>query len=542
MARSKNNRSRASNQTQNQPTTHIKQHCRCVKCVTIQNLDGKNFSAPASLGHRNPQDVIDSISYYWRMLPTDAKHFLQQSPSQLNLRKFVDFWSEPQRIDNARGSYASSISGSCWILALNYLFLDKLVEAQSLILHGSFMQECVYRPIEDIATLCNATDDPVDETLTIYRDAFLATTKQSMESFLHKALPPDYRRRMSFAGKAKGHSIVGDYVNFISNDWNGVSSSTAVAFRRQPKVADKAFIEVVLINSDTNEQSTVTFGMSTTLKLVFNNFADEQGVSLRSLRFTHDGKLLFLSSVGNKTAEQLGIKHLDTIHVSSTTYSTQVVPSPPKKNSTGESTSRANLKSRGKGRRKKCTPVSPGTGNSSDNHEQDKIRHSVLLSRVFEEAQSILKSIRQRLNSLCIQRTLPKQKRSSRTKSKAAVAPMPNPSTAGISAGKAGKTQFVVQVGESCNLYKTTKRVARSLQQQQLVVTDLHGMTKEEALFKLDSSLPQWTETAMEGSYPFVIGVKIICGSGSQVLSEAVANWVRQNASVSNAPKNFYGA
>jgi len=178
---------------------------------------------------------------------------------------------------------------------------------------------------------------------------------------------------------------------------------------------------------------------------------------------------------------------------------------------------------------------------STNNYEKDKIQHSKQLSHVLDEAQPLLKSIRQRLNSLNIERTLPKQKRSSQKKSKATVAPIWNPSTTGIG-GKAGKSHVVVQVGESCNLYKTMKRPAHSLQQQKPIVTDLHGLTKEEALSTLNSSLPQWTDIAMKGSYPFVIPVKIVCGGGSQVLSEAVENWVRQTGNVCNAPKNLYYA
>ena len=67
----------------------------------------------------------------------------------------------------------------------------------------------------------------------------------------------------------------------------------------------------------------------------------------------------------------------------------------------------------------------------------------------------------------------------------------------------------------------------------------LRGLTREEALSKLDSSLSQWTVITMKGSDPFVIPVKIACEGGSRVLiEEAVENWVRQNASVSNVPKN----
>jgi DNA-nicking Smr family endonuclease len=518
-------------------------NCSCVQCVTERSLSGKNSSTPASLGHRNPQDVMDSLDYHWKVLTPGVKHLLLDNPGQLHLKKLVDFWSQPQHIESTRGSCASSISGSSWFMALNYLFLDKLVEAQALILHGSFMQECVCKPIEYIAALCNTNEGVISSNLRIYLDAFFMTrTKQSMEAFLHKALPDDYRRRMSFACQAyrtDGHRIVDDYVNFVSNDWNGASSPSAVAATHRTKCADNTSIEVIFMKSDTNEESAVKIGMSTTMKSVFNNYADEQGLPLRSLRFTHAGQLLFLSSAGNKTTEQLGIQHHDIVHVSSTISSAQATPSSAssqKKSKSRKSALRSNKKGKGKSRRKQCSPT-PAFNDASD-YEQDKIQHSKQLSFVFEEAQPILKSIRQMLNSLTIERTLPKKKRQNKKYSKvAAVTPVCNPPAAG---GKAGKTHFTVQVGEYCNLYKTTKRPARSLQQQKPIVTDLHGLSKDEALSKLDSSLPQWTDIAMQGSYPFVIPVMIVCGGGNQVLSETVEKWIREKGNVSNAPKNFY--
>jgi len=107
--------------------------------------------------------------------------------------------------------------------------------------------------------------------------------------------------------------------------------------------------------------------------------------------------------------------------------------------------------------------------------------------------------------------------------------------------GKAGKTQFIIQVGEVSNLYKTTKpsSAGRGRRQDDIMI-DLHGLTAEEAVHRLDNSLPSWIETAMKGTYPFVIPVKIVCGGGSQILAEVVENWIKQNDHVANAPKNMY--
>ena len=80
--------------------------------------------------------------------------------------------------------------------------------------------------------------------------------------------------------------------------------------------------------------------------------------------------------------------------------------------------------------------------------------------------------------------------------------------------GKAGKVSYPVHVGKKANLYKTSKSPNTTP-----LIVDLHGCTSDEAFAKLDSSLPQWMETAMKDEYPWVVPVDIICGGGSQILS-----------------------
>ena len=71
-----------------------------------------------------------------------------------------------------------------------------------------------------------------------------------------------------------------------------------------------------------------------------------------------------------------------------------------------------------------------------------------------------------------------------------------------------------------------------------LPTLDLHGYTREEALHKLDEALKTWVDNAMRGQYPFVKQATIVCGCGSQVLSETVDEWIKTNKKVSNAPKS----
>ena len=198
-----------------------------------------------------------------------------------------------------------------------------------------------------------------------------------------------------------------------------------------------------------------------------------------------------------------------------------------------------NKKSKGKKKKHRKSNKKRSTQPASFENEGDKLKeqHSQSLSRVFEEADATFRSIRQKVEAMNLERTLPKEKRS-RPKLKAEPAePIDNPPADGL-AGKAGKTHFIVQVGETNNLYNTrgskqsAGRIAREV--------DLHGCTQEEALAKLDECLPEWVDTAMKGEYPWVITAKIVCGGGSQVLSEAVEGWIKRNPNVSNAPKNLY--
>lgn len=73
----------------------------------------------------------------------------------------------------------------------------------------------------------------------------------------------------------------------------------------------------------------------------------------------------------------------------------------------------------------------------------------------------------------------------------------------------------------------------------QPITIDLHGYSRDEALETLDKSLPGWVETAMKGESPWVTPVDIVCGGGSQLLSETVKGWIRANRQVANRPKSI---
>ena len=160
------------------------------------------------------------------------------------------------------------------------------------------------------------------------------------------------------------------------------------------------------------------------------------------------------------------------------------------------------------------------------------------INRVHEEAESTFKEIRQRIEAENLKRTAPKEKKPSR-KSKLSDQTENTFLATDIGGKKAGKSQFIINVGATEHLYKTTKLSAGSKQSStKMPFVDLHGMSKAEALDMLNKRLPKWVDTANRGVYPWVIQVKIICGGGNQILSEAVAAWIREKKQVSNAPQS----
>ena len=259
--------------------------------------------------------------------------------------------------------------------------------------------------------------------------------------------------------------------------------------------------------------------------------------SIKSLRIKHNERTLFVSSIGKKTPLDLGIADFDTLEI--TFIQSTPTEEPPKQPSPkGKKKNNNNKKKHKKSKKKRPVQIAP----PEDEMEKAKKEWMFSLYRVFAEAEPTFKEIRQRLNAMNLERTKPKQRiSSSPSKTTEPVEVVDNPLGDDQLGGKAGKTQFIIQVGEVSNLYKTTKpsSTGRGRRQDDIMI-DLHGLTAEEAVYRLDKHLPDWIETAMKGIYPFVIPVKIVCGGGSQILAEVVENWIKQNDNVANAPKNMY--
>mmetsp|Transcript_2067 Transcript_2067/g.3286 ORF Transcript_2067/g.3286 Transcript_2067/m.3286 type:complete len:539 (+) Transcript_2067:131-1747(+) len=499
------------------------------------------------IGSTTPQETLEAIDYHFDHLNTNLKSFLLSDPNTLNLKRFVDFWSSPENIDSTSPNVAASICGCSWYLGMNYLSIGMLAEARALTLNGCFLQQCYNTPIGDITSLCSDSAPAVFRTtLPFFNDGLVAiSTQQRLAIFLKSKVTTDYQRRMAFATRTtKSKSQVQDYIYQIGSDWNETpgGSSKAKAFRKRASTGmnvdgGEKFIDIILINAHTKKETSMRHGTSVPLKVLVKKFAEDQDLPLKKLRFSYKGKNLFLSTLGQKSSQDLGISHLDSIFVHNKDASDDEATS-----SSSDESSKENHHSSPAvvtPSLKKFKPFSRKNSHTPCAYvlqeEQDRRNHSRKLSKMFEEAEPRFKEIRQKLADLSIE-CQPKAKSRPQRISPSRVKPIDNPCTI-VQGGKAGVPFYVVHVGETDNLYKTRHTVVG---RKNSLSIDLHGYTRAQALEELDTKLPEWVNTAHRGQYPFVIPVTIICGGGNQILSETVDEWIKSNDNVANAPKKKF--
>jgi len=428
-------------------------------------------------------------------------------------------------------------------LALMYLEQNRVDEARALTINGSFIQQCLNSSIEHVRAMCECDDVILDRHLPHFARGIEAiNTRDKMDSYLRTKIPVGYNYITSLFEKKFPIDQISDQ---ISDDWNDTSTSSALK-KGYPRTLSNngTRINLILIDDENREdRHSLDIGSSTSLKTLFNEYANIRGSSLRSLRFSYTGKYIFLSSVGHKTPEELGMKDQDLIMVYDTSKvqqsndnnnCSQLAPTP--KQTKAKKKKKGSVNNKGKDNIKNNKPQHEKEPVKIKTLEEYKVDHSKQLSKIYDEARPQFKQIRHRLNNLMLERQA-KSKRNSvnvRKNGPLSSSIVANTFDKGVG-GKAGYSHYMIHVGEVQNLYKSSKVSKNS--QSALLTLDLHGCTRQDALIKLNESLVVWVNAAMQGSHPFVQPVMIVCGCGNQILSETVHTWIKSNNKVSNVPK-----
>jgi len=536
------------------------------------------------------QQLVDRL---WQLLPKAAEKQLLELASPTDVAALTNFWFALTNVwfstarsefnNAAKRNRAASWSCASWLLALGYLELGKTEAARVLTLNGAFLCQYSDKSDESIAKLFDEKERIgqveakrlYDEfNSPIFSTAFFSLrTPQTIHAYCLKQIPPGCQvglqrvldaismpspgsssdcnvmqyvdrlaRECQNTVKANRHTRM-QRVDQIRDSW--CSDSSAKNYRTGSSKTKSTGTQIQLIlacGANDDDRRTLSIGSSTNLKTLFNDYAKERGDSLRSLRFSFRGKTLFLSSVGNKTPDELNMKDQDVIgvHVTSTIRDTGCGcggNSSTKKSTPAlqeaKATKNHTRKRRVHGKKKKKYHQEPPVKTL----QEWKAEHSNKLSKIHEEVHQRLKDIRTKLNALDLKRQPSKQQRKKRRNAKNEhKVDIHHTLPPSLTGGKAGKSFFDVQIGEVQNLYKTSRKTWRDApHHRDAALLDLHGHTREEALRKLDDSLPRWMDAAMRGSYPFVMPVRIVCGGGHQLLSETVEKWIRGHEQVANA-------
>eukprot|EP00571_Detonula_confervacea_P011359 CAMPEP_0172301010 /NCGR_PEP_ID=MMETSP1058-20130122/2995_1 /TAXON_ID=83371 /ORGANISM="Detonula confervacea, Strain CCMP 353" /LENGTH=486 /DNA_ID=CAMNT_0013010995 /DNA_START=258 /DNA_END=1718 /DNA_ORIENTATION=- len=477
------------------------------------------------------KSLEDDIKKNWDTMPPQLKPFLLNEHGATNPFKLATFWSSPMMAEYTHGKHGLRLRDTSWFLATQYWKLDMIHYTRRLLLNGFFLQQCMLKPIEEIVKILMSGEDVLVSLSSFAQGVHAIQTPQTIERFLRNCqrdCPRLFNPKDSI-----------DFVSQISDDWK--SSSSTKKQRPTSKTSNGAQMQIHF-DDDSNKKQRHSFNIvsSTTLKSLFKEYAENRGIPLRSLRFSHRDRTLFLSSAGNKTPDALGVHDQDVIYV----YDISASQEPRTVNLSGTNSltskrakakSQRNLK-KVKAKIKEKTPSRQGEPTKT--LEEWKAQHSRVLTKLHEEVRPQLRDIRKRLNEMNLKCQPPKQKEENKRKNKikahnANSHILPN----SMIGGKAGKPYFIIHVGEAKNLYSTTKKFHLH-QSHARTAIDLHGYTKSEALDALNEELPEWMDTAMKGEYPWVIAVKVVCGCGNQILSDMVKDWIKSTRTVSNAPKN----
>ena len=299
----------------------------------------------------------------------------------------------------------------------------------------------------------------------------------------------------------------------------------------QAEVAFKRFW-ITVVNKSGGEKMELFINITCRIKVLMTLFESHaaQGMvnfSSRCYRIVHRGRSIFLSDGGDeKRLHELGVQDKDVIiivEINNRNHTAKIDQS----GTPNEISAAKNVRSKSdimpRPKRVSCRK-------SSTSYEiaiPDRVRHSGLLTRVFQEAEPKFTKRRLYLASLAIKKCNPK----TRQKTNQILTPTSHNISTESTCGKPGRVYFPITVGDHNYLYRSSKVEKNCPKTRQIV--DLHGCTKSQAIEKLNKSLPKWIEFANR-SHPYTVNVDVICGGGKQLLSEAVEQWIRESRHVAN--------
>ena len=491
---------------------------------------------------------IDNVEAHWRNFPTGTKSLLS---SQSDIWAFILCSSGLFRSDE---EYAwnlwRTLHSSCAIAA-DYLMKKNYDGAFFMIIYNAFVNECLARGYDNVSHwLEQSTYQNEQLVIFSFQNFFNKFT------YFHQALKKTVSRKGMCAFIVDKLRYSAQVVHRLQEDDSQQTESPAVfhPFGCMGDGGIKGELKTIKVTGGFGIASLfMTVYDDTSIKWVFGYlFAHlykcysildgKSKLKLRyfpspSLEILSKGSRIFFVTCDDKTVSDVGIDEGDVLQLSQGKCMGNVAAKPElsKQERGCDGSSKRGRKAKSNSRKREHE--GPMTAKQDPSTDILRELHSRAVGPVLDELRPKLKLIRQRLNDLTLQKDLPKKRQSAKTcQGNENVSDNILVPTNTSFDGKAGKSIYHILVGEPNNLYNTGQFNLKT-KGQRVIVLDLHGCSRYKALGVLRKRLPAWVEDAMKGDYPFVIKVDIICGCGNQVLSELVAQFIRDNDQVANRPK-----
>ena len=507
---------------------------------------------------------------HWQYLPTELQEFLPEFTEEVCFDNLVKFWYRCTYIEffvpdkefdlNVYGQVHQARVASLK-LAVEYLLQNEDNKAAYMLFFFGLVRELLDRGPEYIVKISEDASGPglcLGSPWFTYM-AFISSSREQMINYIGGEIEWKgwgcERCRMIFYEMLDKVESSKCEIHDLGDIRDKAYEAELKGFHR----SSVSLIEISVSNLDSDTTDDWWFSKCTTLAWLLKIYAiryieDRKWIderyhsnlrcpkitpSTKYFRVLHKGKNLFLSSSGKKTIHELGIQQGDAITVGGVALE-HSKDNDSADRSKAKAKSSKSKKSKGPKKKKwKQTKVQLDQPLTEEQiMEKHRQAHSKSLTPVLEEMGPLLKEIRFKLNDLSILKLAPKvRKQGSKNIAPPQAASFSLPAEDYL-AGKAGRVSYLIIVGEASNLYKTKKSLTKA---PATIILDLHGFTKDEAMQKLSDCLPGWVDTAMKGEYPWVIPVDIICGGGTQVLSDTVKDWIQSSRQVANRPKNSHG-
>ncbi|KAL7536415.1 hypothetical protein ACHAXR_007147 [Thalassiosira sp. AJA248-18] len=490
---------------------------------------------------------IDNAEAYWRNFPKGTKSLLS---SQSDIWAFILCSSGLFRSDKEyHWNLWRTLHSSC-VIAADFLMKKNYDGAFFMIIYNAYVNECLARGYDYVSHWLEQSTYQ-NEMLLIFsfRNFF------NKFSYFHQALESTVSRKGMCAFIVDKLQYSAQVVHRLQEDDSQQTESPAVfhPFGMGDGVVKGELKTIKVTGGFGIATLLMTVYDDTSLKWVFDYiFAHlykcysildgKSKLKLRyfpspSLEILSKGSRIFFVTCDDKTVSDFGIEEGDVLQLSQGKCMEKVAAKHEltKQEREGESSAKRGRKAKSNSRK----PEHEGPIPAKQDVSTDVLRelHSRAVGPVLDELRPKLKLIRQKLNDLALQKDLPKERQPAKAcQGKENVSDailVPKDISFG---GKAGKSIYHILVGEPNNLYNTGQLNLKT-KGQRLIVLDLHGCSRYKAIGVLRKRLPAWVEEAMKGDYPFVIKVDVICGCGHQVLSELVAQFIRDNDQVANRPK-----